>query len=634
MARKRRQDDPASVLNEVALSGSKPASPVIRKRRAPTEDAQTPKKRRTENNGTESADNVKGKKQGRSVKDTTGKLGRPKILRETAETTRPRPSGGDLFDYEGDSPGKGPSRSSATSAGANLSQADTKRTRAKPGPAAAASRKIQHAPQGAPEQGETLANNLTKSPIRTRGGKGKTRGRPPTKKPTPQDVVPEAHERGSQAQREAAEVESDNNDENYEDDERVSDPASTQIQSGKEGAGGEEGAGRNEDKDQAPAPTQMNEKRWQLLGQDRRWGVVLKAAQVNERCQSGGIQTKAIKKVNELVKKAITTHEDFAKEEAKKNGAPEQPRIQLLGLLKGVEECVKGLDEKYKAQEAKQDAYMYAVPNMVTMLQQIFDSLKSAGQDGYSLNNLEMVLLVQSFTTELCKKIKAWKGVKVLTKVRITKSIESKVYPNLRDMMKVFETEKNRQNTEGMRRQDQQMSQAQDEMEDTPQLSQQNLEEDFEQRKQEINRNICEDILREREKWRSLYFKPSLSGRELGSQRQVSSSQQQMLPAAQWTSEEDDALLEYILSKLAPDDAWCALPCKTSASFEPPIADLVVAQDRYLYMLNTEALQCKLPEVVRNRLLYFKPHLEEILLSRRRQKGEEEVVPEWLHTLE
>ena len=336
-----------------------------------------------------------------------------------------------------------------------------------------------------------------------------------------------------------------------------------------------------------------------LLGFGMDWQKILKAAR-----SVGGLnlpenriptlQTETIKVLISEVIEARTLYE---------NGPYDKPMDDLHELLITIEDRIKhdSISEAKafnKKSQMIRDIYARAIPALVFLLESAFSfyALHPKGLRRYEA--LQDIVRLQDMIISLSMKAKIWKA-KPNTDKPIIKQTKGTILPYTREMKKVFEME-----LRELKRKwkiSQNASKTAGSEDELAEYSQKQRELSIMETNQCFARGLPH-IQRAREIFRA-------SRKPIGTLAlQFSQENDVTHHSTHWNAEEEKELMRQLQFGYASDQSG---RCFKSLLYLPSFLTILIAEVRYLAILNTRLLQNKLPERVREKALELKPFLKE-----------------------
>ena len=342
-----------------------------------------------------------------------------------------------------------------------------------------------------------------------------------------------------------------------------------------------------------------DQRSFDLLGFEMDWKKILKAArsvggsELPEN-RMPALQTKTIKV---LIKEVIEARILY------QNRPYDKPMDDLHELLIKIEDRIKhdSISEAKafsKKPQMIRDIYACAIPALVFLLESAlsFHSLHPKGLRRYEA--LQDIVRLQEMIIALSMKAKIWKA-KPHTDKPIVKPTTGTIFPYTREMRKVLEMELKEQKRKWKISQN--ASKTASSVEELAEYSQQQSELSTMETNTRFARGLPH-IQRAREIFRA-------SRKPIGSP-DLHFSQENDVPrhSTHWNAEEEKELMRQLQLGYARDQSGTSFG--HLLYFHASLTTLI-AEVRYLAILNTRLLQNKLPERIREKALELKPFLKE-----------------------
>lgn len=348
-----------------------------------------------------------------------------------------------------------------------------------------------------------------------------------------------------------------------------------------------------------------NEQRsFDLLGYEVDWEKILKAAQsvCGSRLPKNKMPILQTETIKALISKVIAARTLY------QNSSYDKPMDDVHEVLVAIEERVKhdSISEAKafnKKSQMIRDIYACAIPALVLLLESAisFHALHPNGLRRYEA--LQDIVRVQEVIICLSMKAKMWRASPNSDRP-IIKPTKGTILPYTRGMKKVFETELVKQKRKWKMRQN---------ASKTAKSDQDLVEYSHEQRElstTETNKRVARGfalIQREREILRG-------SRKLIGCvSPQLSQDNDVTYHSTRWNAEEEKELMRQLQFGYTRDQTGRCfehqLYCHSSLT-------TLIAEMRYLTILNTRLLQNKLPERIREKALELKPFLKEVYGAR------------------
>ena len=349
-----------------------------------------------------------------------------------------------------------------------------------------------------------------------------------------------------------------------------------------------------------PDDDEENDQRsFDLLGFEMDWKKILKAARSvggSELLENRmpALQTKTIKVLIREVIEARILYQ---------NRPYDKPMDDLHELLITIEDRIKhdSISEAKafsKKSQMIRDIYACAIPALVFLLESAlsFHALHPKGLRRYEA--LQDIVRLQEMIIALSMKAKIWKA-KPHTDKPIIKPITGTILPYTREMRKVLEMELKEQKRKWKISQN--ASKIARSVEELAEYSQQQRELSTMETNTRFARGLPH-IQRAREIFRA-------SRKPIGS-LDLQFSQDNDVPrhSTHWNADEEKELMRQLQFGYARDQS-CR--CFEHSLYPPSSLTTLIAEVRYLAILNTRLLQNKLPERIREKALELKPFLKE-----------------------
>ena len=349
-----------------------------------------------------------------------------------------------------------------------------------------------------------------------------------------------------------------------------------------------------------PDDDEENDQRiFDLLGFEMDWKKILKAArsvggsELPEN-RMPALQTKTIKVLIREVIEARILYQ---------NRPYDKPMDDLHELLITIEDRIKhdNISEAKafsKKSQMIRDIYACAIPALVFLLESAlsFHALHPKGLRRYEA--LQDIVRLQEMIIALSMKAKIWKA-KPHTDKPIIKPTTGTILPYTREMRKVLEMELKEQKRKWKISQN--ASKTARSVEELAEYSQQQRELSTMETNTRFARGLPH-IQRAREIFRA-------SRKPIGS-LDLQFSQDNDVPrhSTHWNADEEKELMRQLQFGYARDQS-CR--CFEPSLYPPSSLTTLIAEVRYLAILNTRLLQNKLPERIREKALELKPFLKE-----------------------
>ena len=342
-----------------------------------------------------------------------------------------------------------------------------------------------------------------------------------------------------------------------------------------------------------------NQHMFDLLGLEMEWEKILRAArsvggsELSEN-RMPTLQTKTIKVLISEVRKARTLYQ---------NRPYDEPMDALQELLITIEDRIKNdsISEAKASSKKSQmirDIYACAIPALVFLLESAlsFHALHPKGLRRYEA--LQDIVRLQEMIISLSIKAKIWK-TKPHTDKPIIKPTTGTILPYTREMRKGLEMELKEQKRKWKISQN--ASKTAGSVEELAKYSQQQRELSIMETNKRFARGLPY-IQRARENFRA-------SRKPIGS-LDLQFSQENDVPrhSTHWNAEEEKELMRQLQLRYARDQSGTSFG--HFLYFHASLTTLI-AEVRYLAILNTRLLQNKLPERIREKALELKPFLKE-----------------------
>ncbi|KAL9019403.1 MAG: hypothetical protein Q9185_003295 [Variospora sp. 1 TL-2023] len=339
----------------------------------------------------------------------------------------------------------------------------------------------------------------------------------------------------------------------------------------------------------------------ELFGMDDAWRKIKiqlrKVGVWNETRKKPCLKTGYISKLSEVVEEAIQAYALPVPESSPESSVLDELAERQRKLVENVEASITGISEtEFEGNESNvlRDIYFHAIPQMMALLDKALKARTVQLSKKRETSALEEIIRIQEMSAHLCRKASRRKA-KLSTKRPVKQTINA-IGPQLKFLLVQFNDELRERKRRLNRRET-----------DAKRAKLRRLEEESDRQAwQEVQRV---KQARNQKIWEAISQKPV--GPHPGMAVQLSQARNQEAERrrgqAQWTEEQDVQLfIEF---------------------FANGLEDLSV-EDRCLRVLSAPSLDNKLPEHIRERIVYYKEALELTLSS----KGCR--VPEWLPALE
>ncbi|KAL8975037.1 MAG: hypothetical protein Q9197_000733 [Variospora fuerteventurae] len=339
----------------------------------------------------------------------------------------------------------------------------------------------------------------------------------------------------------------------------------------------------------------------EIFGMDDVWRKIKtqlrKVGVWKETRKKPGLKTGYISKLFGVVEEAIQAYTLPISESSPESSVLDELAERQRKLVENVEASITRISEtEFEGNESNvlQDIYFHAIPQLMALLDKALKARTVQLSKKRETSALEEIIRIQEMSAHLCRKASRWKA-KLSTKRPVKQTINA-IGPQLKLLLVKFNDE--------LRERKRRLNQREN---DAKRAKLRRFEEESDRQAwQEVQRV---KQARNQEIWEAISQKPV--GPRPGMAVQLSQARNQEAECrrgqAQWTEEQDVQLfIEF---------------------FANGLEDLSV-EDRCLRVLSAPSLDNKLPEHIRERIVYYKEALELTLSS----KGCR--VPEWLPALE
>lgn len=357
----------------------------------------------------------------------------------------------------------------------------------------------------------------------------------------------------------------------------------------------------------------------ELFGANRAWKTILEGAQsvCSSKLPLNRVSKPLTKTIRDLVHDVKEASEVY--EQLSSFRGIEHDSIVELNLLKefldAIDLKITDLSEERAATNGSKmirDIYKCAIPAVVFLLQsalqtRLYHSDAPCDLEKLSsiVTSLEEIIRLQEMAMELCDKAGTWKSKPVPTSRPIIWPTTRKMYPNLRLVQGAFfkillEQKRNKKIKENALK----TAQKQEEL----LRSSQQVSQEAARINDIRNRKLRESIEKEAEKLRNA--KTSYRQSRANEMQPRIQSQQvngRIESSDHWTEDEDIEL--YIQLKRGYDPGLTSTFTGSHPLCQRSSLITLVANERYLKILNAPALQNKLPQHIRKRALYDKTFL-------------------------
>ena len=358
----------------------------------------------------------------------------------------------------------------------------------------------------------------------------------------------------------------------------------------------------------------------ELFGQDRAWKVILEGAQsvCGSKLPLNRMPTLLTKTIGDLVQDVKEARELYEQLLTLK-GIDHDSVVELNNLLKtsldAIDGHINGLSEKRAATTGSKmirDIYACAIPAMVFLLQSALATRKYHSDEPCDLRTLnciveglEEIIRLQTMAMELCEKAGTWKAKPVSTSRPVIWPTTRKMFPNLRLMQGTFS--KHLLEQKRKRKVKENAFKTAQKQEDLLQSSQQASQEAA-RINDRRNRKLRECLEEEAEKHRNANtsYRQGIAN-DLQARTQSQQVNGRIESSDHWSVDEDLEL--YIQLEKGYDPGLTSTSTRRHPLCQRSSLITLVANERYLKILNAPALQNKLPSHIRKRALYDKTFL-------------------------